>query len=180
LFPSSSSCLFFLSLPCSSLNNVKKASDLILLQSYAKLYYQEIVDLLAGLPSDLILLFKANDCLRHLDKILKTPVNSTAGLLVSSLLVFFLLSFIDISIVVAKVASNVILREELDKILQNWHGLDFTAIVSYCSALEKWFVIMSRIFIFSNVMYYGNLFYDYYQSWVNYFYPKASKKLVSQ
>jgi hypothetical protein len=74
---------FFFSLlfppACYSFSTAKNASDLILLQSYAKLYYQEIVDLLAGLPSDLILLFKANDCLRHLDKILKTPVNSTAG-----------------------------------------------------------------------------------------------------
>ena len=58
---------------------MKKATDLILLQSYAKLYYQEIVDLLASVPSDLLLVFKTNDCLRHLDKVLSTPVNSTAG-----------------------------------------------------------------------------------------------------
>jgi hypothetical protein len=62
-----------------SQKSAKKASDIILLQSYAKLYYREIVDLLASVPSDLLLLLKTNDCLRHLDKILDTPVNSTAG-----------------------------------------------------------------------------------------------------
>lgn len=72
--------IFRIYLPfCSVNNSAKKASDLILLQSYARLYYREIVDLLATVPSDLLLLFKTNDCLRHLDKILDTPVNSTAG-----------------------------------------------------------------------------------------------------
>ena len=57
---------------------------MILLQSYAKLYYREIVDLLASVPSDLLLLFKTNDCLRHLDRVLETPINSTAGKLLLS------------------------------------------------------------------------------------------------
>lgn len=56
-----------------------KDTQLIMLQSYAALYYQEIVDLLNDVPSDLLLLFKTNDCLRHLDRVLKTPVNSTTG-----------------------------------------------------------------------------------------------------
>jgi aarF domain-containing kinase len=56
-----------------------KDAQLVMLQSYAALYYQEIVNLLNDVPSDLLLLFKTNDCLRHLDRVLKTPVNSTAG-----------------------------------------------------------------------------------------------------
>ena len=56
-----------------------KMSQNLMLQSYALQYYQEIVNLLGVIPSDLLLLFKTNDCLRHLDKILQTPVNSTAG-----------------------------------------------------------------------------------------------------
>ena len=31
------------------------------------------------LPSELLLLLKTNDCLRHIDKQLGTPVNSAAG-----------------------------------------------------------------------------------------------------
>lgn len=56
-----------------------KDAQLVMLQSYAALYYQEIVNLLNDVPSDLLLLFKTNDCLRHLDRVLKTPVNSTTG-----------------------------------------------------------------------------------------------------
>lgn len=54
-------------------------ADTILLQSYAQKYFKEIVHLLGQVPSDMLLLLKTNDCLRHLDRSLGTPINTTQG-----------------------------------------------------------------------------------------------------
>lgn len=54
--------------------------DAVALRSYAHIYFQEIVELLGSVPSDLLLLFKTNDCLRHIDRTLGMPANSTTGL----------------------------------------------------------------------------------------------------
>jgi len=51
----------------------------LMVQSYCYLYMHEILALMRTVPSDLLLVFKTNDCLRHLDRILHTPINSTAG-----------------------------------------------------------------------------------------------------
>lgn len=50
-----------------------------MLHSYAKKYFQDIVHMLGQLPSDLLLLLKTNDCLRHLDLKLGAPINTTIG-----------------------------------------------------------------------------------------------------
>ncbi len=66
---------FFASLHQAAKNN----AELVILQQYALRYFDYIVELLDTVPSDLLLLLKTNDCLRHLDKTLRTPVNSTTG-----------------------------------------------------------------------------------------------------
>jgi hypothetical protein len=50
-----------------------------MLQAYTQKYLTRIVQLLGRVPSDLLLLFKTNDCLRHLDGLLGSNVNSSAG-----------------------------------------------------------------------------------------------------
>ena len=40
-------------------------------------YFKDIVKLLARVDSELLLLLKTNDCLRHLDKALGAPINTT-------------------------------------------------------------------------------------------------------
>jgi hypothetical protein len=55
-------------------------SEAAMLRSYAKLYVKEIVSLLGSVPSELLLVFKTSDCLRHLDKILHSPVNTMIGM----------------------------------------------------------------------------------------------------
>jgi aarF domain-containing kinase len=53
-------------------------AESVMLRSYAQKYFKEIVLLLGRVPSDLLLLFKTTDCLRHLDKLLGAPVNTAA------------------------------------------------------------------------------------------------------
>jgi aarF domain-containing kinase len=62
----------------------RSAADTAMLRVYAQQYFKEIIQLLGVVPSDLLLLFKTNDCLRHIDKALGTPINSTAGKLLIS------------------------------------------------------------------------------------------------
>jgi hypothetical protein len=56
-----------------------KAADSVMLQAYTQKYLTRIVQLLGRVPSDLLLLFKTNDCLRHLDALVGSNVNSSAG-----------------------------------------------------------------------------------------------------
>lgn len=73
----------FDALLCYSLVRMKsghaKAADVVMLQAYSKRYLNRIVQLLGLVPSDLLLLFKTNDCLRHLDALAGSGVNSSAG-----------------------------------------------------------------------------------------------------
>lgn len=55
------------------------AADSVMLQAYSQKYLARIVQLLGAVPSDLLLLFKTNDCLRHLDALVGSGVNSSAG-----------------------------------------------------------------------------------------------------
>ena len=77
------------------LNQTGTAGDGEMLKAYAKKYFSEIVVLLGRLPSNLLLLMKTNDCLRHLDRTLDVPINSV--------------------IVVAKTVAEVILQDDLEK-----------------------------------------------------------------
>jgi aarF domain-containing kinase len=69
------------------------ASDAQMLQIYAQKYFKDIVQLLGRVDSDMLLLLKTNDCLRHLDRKLGTPVNTTK--------------------IVGDITSNVLVMEEL-------------------------------------------------------------------
>ena len=63
------------------LNPTGSKKDSQMLKAYANKYLMEIVTLLGGLPSDLLLVMKTNDCLRHLDRSLGVPVNTVIGLI---------------------------------------------------------------------------------------------------
>ncbi len=47
-----------------------------MLRSYAKKYMKEVIGLLGAVPSEMLLLLKTNDCLRHLDRSLGVPINT--------------------------------------------------------------------------------------------------------
>jgi aarF domain-containing kinase len=64
-----------------------------MLKAYARKYFKDIVQLLGRVDSELLLLLKTNDCLRHLDRKLGTPVNTTK--------------------IVASTTASVLLEEEL-------------------------------------------------------------------
>ena len=70
--------------------NTKGESEM--LKAYAQKYFKEIVGLLGRVDSRMLLLLKTNDCLRHLDKKLQNPVNTTK--------------------IVASVTADVLLEEE--------------------------------------------------------------------
>ena len=53
--------------------------DNVIIRAYALKYYKQVSQLLNVLPSDMILLFKTNDCLRHIDSLLYSPINTMKG-----------------------------------------------------------------------------------------------------
>jgi len=55
--------------------NTKGESEM--LKAYAQKYFKDIVGLLGRVDNRLLLLLKTNDCLRHLDKKLENPINTT-------------------------------------------------------------------------------------------------------
>lgn len=55
--------------------NTKGESEM--LKAYAQKYFKEIVTLLGRVDSKMLLLMKTNDCLRHLDRRLGAPINTT-------------------------------------------------------------------------------------------------------
>ncbi len=55
--------------------NTKGESEM--LKAYAQKYFKEIVTLLGRVDSKMLLLLKTNDCLRHLDRRLGAPINTT-------------------------------------------------------------------------------------------------------
>ncbi|GAB5035151.1 aarf domain-containing kinase [Nannochloropsis oceanica] len=76
-----------------SLRAPSSQEDKTLTRSYAQRYYFEIVEILNSVPWEMLLLLKMNDCLRHVDRELGAPVNS--------------------SLVTAEEAVKALLREEL-------------------------------------------------------------------
>lgn len=86
------------------------------LKMYTQKYIYQIVNILQHLDSDMLLLLKTNDCLRHLDKELDTPVNSI--------------------ITVAEKTSSNILREDMSTVSSWTQGIDI---------LWKYFDVQLRI-----------------------------------
>eukprot|EP01031_Cornospumella_fuschlensis_P030613 gene30613-36989_t len=110
------------------LNKLKrnvKSTEHTMLQAYAKQYFREIVELLGQVPSDLLLVFKTNDCLRHIDNTLGTPINSTA--------------------VVADMTSDVILQEDIEDALMTKTGVALVHCVT--DAFWKWLQVKSRVLL---------------------------------
>lgn len=60
-----------------SLKTPSTKEDKTLIRSYAQRYYFEITELLNTVPREMLLLLKMNDCLRHIDRELGAPVNSS-------------------------------------------------------------------------------------------------------
>jgi hypothetical protein len=68
-----------MSLVCIRLKSSGSRADSVMIQAYADKYFKQIVALLGQVPSELLLLFKTGDCLKHLDKQLGAPINTYAG-----------------------------------------------------------------------------------------------------
>lgn len=94
----------------------KTRTEVELMRSYALRHYHQVSNLLNSLPSDMILLFKTNDCLRHLDSLLGVPVNTMS--------------------VIAEVSADVIVREDLQKAI-TWSD--------YSRALLQWGDVIWRV-----------------------------------
>merc|ERR1711924_487266 len=60
----------------SSLRVKGDPAEKAILQGYAQRYIKEISTVLNRVPRQMLLLFKCNDCLRHIDRALGAPVNS--------------------------------------------------------------------------------------------------------
>jgi len=94
------------------------AGESEMLKAYAKRYFKDIVALLGRVDSEMLLLLKTNDCLRHLDKALGRPVNT--------------------ALIVAEVTNSVIVSEDLDGLsIRNNLG-------EVIRVLSKWFTVRMR------------------------------------
>jgi aarF domain-containing kinase len=101
----------------------RSGAEIVMLRTYAKQYFRQIVELLGAVPSDLLLVFKTNDCLRHIDLTLGTPINSTA--------------------VVAAVASDVVLQEEMEEAISQQNRWDMLS--KMCLAAFTWCRVRTRV-----------------------------------
>ena len=63
--------------------------DAVMMSIYAEKYFKQINLVLGKVPSDMLLLLKTNDCLRHLDRLLKNPINTAAGIIICFFIYFF-------------------------------------------------------------------------------------------
>lgn len=119
------------------LKRTNSAAESEQLRYYAQRYFKDIVRLLGNVPSELLLLLKTNDCLRHIDNELGSPINGATGTLHT--LPFLLHSIIYrfvISIVIAAIASEVILKEDLT---------DSKTVVSYVNTLSRYMQVQVRL-----------------------------------
>jgi Predicted unusual protein kinase len=56
--------------------NMDSASDAAMIRGYAQQYLTDIIQMLDRVPRQMLLLFKMNDCLRHIDHVLGSPANT--------------------------------------------------------------------------------------------------------
>jgi len=59
-----------------SLSTKKGANQDAKIAGYVEQYASHIADILNRVPREMLLLFKTNDCLRHADRMLGTPINT--------------------------------------------------------------------------------------------------------
>ena len=62
------------SLNASRRGNIRQ--DKAVIKGYAQRYIKEIINMLDIVPRQMLLIFKMNDCLRHVDMALGSPVNN--------------------------------------------------------------------------------------------------------
>ena len=129
-----------------------------MLKAYAMKYFDDIVMLLATVSSDMLLLLKTNDCLRHIDRALGEPLNTvTIGTIIvitwKSLHIvknpnYFLLIFDHI---VAETVADVILKEDVSAIFSSTDSNEkhtttmFRKFVLILEAGRSWFGLMVRV-----------------------------------
>ena len=101
------------------LKNKNTKGEAVMLRGYAKKYFKHIIKLLGNVDSDMLLLLKTNDCLRHVDKKLGTPVNSAA--------------------VVGATVADVLFHEEIQR------GEGLSVIHNTMMALWQWWQVMVRV-----------------------------------
>ena len=56
--------------------NIDKEADKSVIKGYAKQFLPQIMSLLNTVPRQMLLLLKMNDCLRHIDSVLGSPINT--------------------------------------------------------------------------------------------------------
>ena len=132
----------------------KRRTEDELIKYYAAKYYKAVSELLNTVPSDMILLFKTNDCLRHIDKLLGVPVNTITGMCGDICCVVECPYRINISIRVV-VASEVILEEAVD---------DSSSASDVVAAYVEYSQVMLRVG--------GLALAGYVMQWSDYLWPK--------
>lgn len=108
--------------------NRKRQVNSELLRRYALKYYDAVSELLNSLPSDMLLVFKTNDCLRHIDRLLGVPVNTISG----KVCVWWHCY----CVVVAATTADVVLWEDLSQSQSIW---------DVYQAVSQWCAIMTRV-----------------------------------
>jgi aarF domain-containing kinase len=105
------------------LKNKGSKGESEMLKAYAKRYFKDIVALLGRVDSEMLLLLKTNDCLRHLDKRLGAPINTAQ--------------------VVADITSSVIIREDLSDLFSS----PFTtfSLAKLSEVLTNWIRVQLRL-----------------------------------
>jgi hypothetical protein len=120
---------------------------------------------MALVPSDLLLLFKTNDCLRHLDNKLGNPVNTAIG----EVCLFDFVSFVVELIVsnswdyvfytvIAETVADIILTEDLQQALNTLSYSDAGSVVGVCRIFTKWLKMHVKRFVLSMLQWTGVLY----------------------
>ena len=117
----------------------------------------QIMQLLGVVPSDLLLLFKTSDCLRHLDLLLESDLNTSAGMFIYAnsmpaidplILIDFNCSIFVVacmSIVAASVVAEVLLKEDIDASYNALSESYYHCLAQYLSAYTKYYGIQTRL-----------------------------------
>lgn len=115
-------------------------SDAAMIRGYAQQYIGEIIKLLDKVPRQMLLLFKMNDCLRHIDHALGTNANTTL-------------------VIAGKFAARAVYNDRTKKKqTKNFDG-EISRPKGMVNNLKEWFsfvVVMSRIRI-----------YEFVEWWIN-------------
>eukprot|EP01032_Pedospumella_encystans_P008064 gene8064-9611_t len=102
-----------------------RASDSTILKAYIEKYMVQIMQLLGVVPSDLLLLFKTSDCLRHLDLLLESDLNTSA--------------------VAASVVAEVLLKEDINSSYKTLNESYYNSLALYLIAYTNYYGIQTRL-----------------------------------